>query len=85
MEKVKCVKCHNDVEINIANAQDEDGEVFICPNCGQTFRYAKKWVKYKEWKSMNGESSKEFCLLMDISWTEIMVPTTFMWMRVVAI
>lgn len=48
MEKVKCVKCHNDVEINIANAQDEDGEVFICPNCGQTFRYAKKRVKYKE-------------------------------------
>ena len=42
MEKVKCIKCGTYVEINIANAQDENGEVFICPNCGQTFRYAKK-------------------------------------------
>ena len=42
MEKVKCVNCGTDVEINIANAQDENGEVFICPNCGQVFRYANK-------------------------------------------
>ena len=29
MEKVKCFNCGKDVEINIANAIDEDGEVFI--------------------------------------------------------
>lgn len=42
MEKVKCIKCGEDVTINIANAQDEDGEVFVCPNCGQVFRFTHK-------------------------------------------
>lgn len=42
MEKVKCIKCGEDVTINIANAQDEDGEVFRCPNCGQVFRFTHK-------------------------------------------
>ncbi len=42
MEKVKCIKCGADVEINIANAHDENGEVFSCPTCGQIFRYAHK-------------------------------------------
>jgi len=42
MIKIKCPKCHIDVEINIANSIDENGEVFICPNCGQKFRYTEK-------------------------------------------
>ena len=42
MKKVKCIKCHNEVEINIANAIDEEGEEFKCPHCGQLFRYAEK-------------------------------------------
>jgi DNA-directed RNA polymerase subunit RPC12/RpoP len=42
MEKVKCIKCGEEVTINIANAQDENGEVFVCPNCGQVFRYTHK-------------------------------------------
>jgi len=42
MVVIKCPKCHNDVEINIANAIDEDGEVFRCPNCGMNFRYTDK-------------------------------------------
>lgn len=39
---IKCVNCGNDTEINIAKAIDENGEVFICPNCGKTFRYTDK-------------------------------------------
>ena len=34
MEIVKCPKCHQDTEINIANAADEEGEVFTCEHCG---------------------------------------------------
>jgi uncharacterized protein YbaR (Trm112 family) len=39
---IKCPKCQHDVEINIANAIDENGEVFLCPNCGMKFRYTDK-------------------------------------------
>ena len=42
MESIKCVKCGKQTEINIANASDEDGEVFRCQHCGYYFRYAKK-------------------------------------------
>ena len=42
MEVVKCGKCGNDVEINIAKAVDEHGEEFICPTCGFIFRYTEK-------------------------------------------
>ncbi len=42
MEYVKCLKCGQNVEINIANAIDENGEEFRCPVCGFLFRYAKK-------------------------------------------
>lgn len=42
MEKVKCVKCGSENEIDISKAIDENGEVFICPNCGQKFRYTHK-------------------------------------------
>jgi DNA-directed RNA polymerase subunit RPC12/RpoP len=42
MEHVKCVKCGYDVEINIAKAIDEEGEVFRCPNCGFKFRYTDR-------------------------------------------
>lgn len=42
MKKVKCIRCGTEVEINIINAIDEEGEVFKCPNCGQVFRYAEK-------------------------------------------
>ena len=42
MTKIKCPKCQNEVEINISNAIDENGEVFRCQNCGQVFRYTNK-------------------------------------------
>ena len=38
---IKCPVCKADIEINIANAIDEHGEVFYCKNCGQVFRYAE--------------------------------------------
>lgn len=40
--EVKCVKCGNNVELDISKAIDENGEVFLCPHCGLTFRYAEK-------------------------------------------
>ena len=39
---IKCPTCKKDVEINIAKAIDEEGEVFRCQNCGQVFRYTDK-------------------------------------------
>ena len=39
MKSVKCVKCGNDVEINISKAVDMNGEEFICTKCGFVFRY----------------------------------------------
>lgn len=42
MTIVKCPKCHQDTEINIANAMDENGEVFKCEHCGFLFRYTLK-------------------------------------------
>ena len=42
MITVKCPVCQTDVEINIAKAIDEEGEVFCCQNCGQVFRYTDK-------------------------------------------
>ena len=40
MKVIKCPKCNSDIEINIANAIDEEGEVFLCKNCLNKFRYA---------------------------------------------
>lgn len=42
MKTIKCVFCGNETEIDIANAIDEDGEVFTCEHCGKPFRYAEK-------------------------------------------
>lgn len=42
MEKVKCVKCGSEVTIDLSKAEDSEGEVFKCPNCGQKFRYCHK-------------------------------------------
>ena len=42
MVKVKCIRCGGEVEINIANAKDENGEVFRCPHCGLMFRYTEE-------------------------------------------
>ena len=39
---IKCIKCKEDVTIDIAKALDEEGEVFRCQNCGQIFRYTDK-------------------------------------------
>ena len=39
---IKCPKCHKDVEIDIAKAIDENGEVFMCPHCKFSFRYTKR-------------------------------------------
>ena len=40
MITVKCPKCNNDVEINIAKACDEEGETFHCDKCNFIFRFA---------------------------------------------
>lgn len=42
MKYIKCPKCQQEVEINIAKALDEEGEVFECPHCKWQFRYANK-------------------------------------------
>lgn len=42
MKHIKCVNCGNDVEISIAKAIDEEGEVFMCSNCGFIFSYMDK-------------------------------------------
>ena len=42
MKVVKCVNCGNEVKVDISSAIDENGEVFVCPNCEQTFRFAEK-------------------------------------------
>lgn len=39
---MKCVKCNNDITLNIATAIDEEGETFRCPYCGFKFRYTEK-------------------------------------------
>lgn len=42
MKYIPCPKCKKEVEINIKNAIDEEGEVFHCPHCGWDFRYTTK-------------------------------------------
>lgn len=39
---VKCPKCKKEVQIDLKNAVDEEGEVFRCPHCHYEFRYALK-------------------------------------------
>ena len=42
MTIIKCPKCNAALQINIANAIDENGEVFECPKCGYAIRYTPK-------------------------------------------
>ena len=42
MTTVNCPKCKKEVEINIANAVDENGEEHQCPHCGLVFRYTDR-------------------------------------------
>ena len=42
MRIVKCPKCQNDVEINIAKCVDVEGEVHRCKHCGMIFRWVEK-------------------------------------------
>ena len=42
MKKIKCPKCGEDVEINIAKAVDESGEIYICPKCKYKLRFVDK-------------------------------------------
>lgn len=39
---IKCIKCNNEIQIDIAKAIDDQGEVFRCPNCGFIFRFTDK-------------------------------------------
>ena len=34
MKKIKCPVCQSDVDIDIAKAVDENGEVYRCNKCG---------------------------------------------------
>ncbi|MEE3343952.1 MAG: hypothetical protein VZS44_07680 [Bacilli bacterium] len=36
-----CPKCEKPVIIDISKSLDEEGEVFMCPNCKFKFRYIK--------------------------------------------
>lgn len=42
MRIIKCPRCGQDVEINIAKCVDENGEVHMCPECGMKFRYVEE-------------------------------------------
>lgn len=42
MKIIKCPKCHAALQINIADAVDEHGEVFKCPRCEYFIRYTPK-------------------------------------------
>ena len=39
---IKCPKCHEEIEVNIANSVSEDGEVYRCPKCGWYYRYVTR-------------------------------------------
>lgn len=39
---VQCPKCKADVKIDISDAIDENGEIYICPKCGYQFRFTNK-------------------------------------------
>ena len=41
MKQIKCVNCGEYTGIDLANACDENGEVFMCKHCGFKFRYTK--------------------------------------------
>jgi uncharacterized C2H2 Zn-finger protein len=42
MKIIKCPKCNAALQINIADAIDEHGEVFKCPRCEYFIRYTPK-------------------------------------------
>lgn len=42
MITIPCPKCRDIFTINIANAIDEFGEVFMCSHCHFKFRYAER-------------------------------------------
>ena len=42
MIKINCPKCKKETDINISDAVDEEGEVFICKHCGYHFRFATR-------------------------------------------
>ena len=39
MITINCPFCEKEVTLNIANAYDENGEIFRCPHCEEKFRY----------------------------------------------
>lgn len=42
MTIIKCPKCQKEIQINVANALDEDAELYRCPHCEYVFRYTEK-------------------------------------------
>ena len=42
MTTIECPHCKYPNTIDIVKAVDENGEEFICVNCGKHFRYAQK-------------------------------------------
>ena len=40
--EVKCIRCGNNVKIDISKAIDENGEIFLCTHCDFHFRYTEK-------------------------------------------
>lgn len=39
--KINCPKCKSPTIVNISNAIDENGEMFVCNNCGWPFMYVE--------------------------------------------
>jgi len=44
MKTIQCPnpKCDNQVTLDISKSVDANGEVFICPKCGQKIRFTEK-------------------------------------------
>jgi DNA-directed RNA polymerase subunit RPC12/RpoP len=40
--KITCPKCGKPVKPDIAKALDEEGELHVCPHCGQKYRFTEK-------------------------------------------
>lgn len=40
--KINCPKCYKETEFFLNEAVDENGEIYVCKNCGYKFRFVEK-------------------------------------------